>query len=300
MLCVDGPYKKKFEDVSAKLSALSAEHEETKKQLEKSRASESLAEKKLKVQTSDFEKAMAEKNKEVLKCAEAVKAVRVQLDEELREQDWIDIEILGRFLSCHCSDLHTISITNFLFPAETMCFPHEDTVKKARRNLYTRAGMTLRKLIQACRNIAKVMTIEDGDTCDAEALAEKMHKVPHFIEDWQKSSARGAARLALAMCLARNSDLDLDLVTSGVPIEANDEELLKTCMGYDNRIAESINHSDWFDQVVLEKDVPEPAGSEDYDGSSSSSSSEAEDGEETPKDDDTPSSPPKTAGSAAP
>ena len=95
MLCVAGPYKKKFEDVSAKLAALSAEHEETKKQLEKSHASESLAEKKLKVQTSDFEKAMAEKNKEVLKCAEAVKAVRIQLDEELREQDWIDIEILG-------------------------------------------------------------------------------------------------------------------------------------------------------------------------------------------------------------
>ena len=187
-----------------------------------------------------------------------------------------------------------------LFPAETMCFPREDTAKKTRKSLYTKAGVVLRELIQACRNIAKVMTIEGGDTCDAEALAEKKHKVPHFIEDWQKSSARGAARVALAMCLARDSALDLDLVTSGVPVGANDEELLKTCMGYDTRVAESINHSDWFDQVIFKKDAAPPAGSESSDGSSSSSSSEAEDEEEKPEGDDTPSSPPKTAGSAAP
>ena len=245
---------------------------------------------------------MAEKDNKVLKCEDTVKAVRMQLDEELREQDWIDVEILGQFLTCHYFALHVILITNLLFPAETMCFPREDTVKKTRKSLYTKAGVTLRSLILACRNIAKVMTIENGDTCDAEALTEMMHKVPSFIEDWQKSSARGAARVALAMCLARNSALDLDLVTSGVPLEVNDEELLKTCMGYDNRVAESINHSDWYDQVVFEKDSALLAGTSESsnESSSSSSSSEAEDEDEEPKVDDTPSYPPKTAGSAAP
>ena len=103
------------------------------------------------------------------------------------------------------------------------------------------------------------------------------------------------------MCLARSSTLDLDLVTSGVPLEANDEELLKTCMGYDNRVAESINHSDWYDQIVLEKDSALPAGTPESsdESSNSSSSSEAEDEDEEPKDDDIPLSPPKAAGSAS-
>ena len=99
MLCVAESYKAKFEEAFAKLAALSAEHEKMKELLEKSHASQSLAEKQLKVKTSAFEKTLAEKNNEVLKCEDAVKAVRVQLDEELREQDWIDVEILGQFLT---------------------------------------------------------------------------------------------------------------------------------------------------------------------------------------------------------
>ena len=97
------------------------------------------------------------------------------------------------------------------FPVDSLGFPKNVIAKGPHKDLYPRAGVTIRELILACRKIAHMMTIENSDTCDAEALAEKMWKVPGFIEEWQKSSARGAARLALALFLARNPDLNLDV-----------------------------------------------------------------------------------------
>ena len=44
-----------------------------------------------------------------------------------------------------------------------------------------------------------------------------MKDVPDIIGDKQESSARGAARTALALCLAREPTLDLELCTAGVP-----------------------------------------------------------------------------------
>ena len=62
--------------------------------------------------------------------------------------------------------------------------------------------------------------------------------------------------MTLAMCLAHNPDLDLDVVTTGVPPDANVDALLDAVSGYDTRIARRIQHEEFYDKVVLPADEP--------------------------------------------
>jgi hypothetical protein len=65
-----------------------------------------------------------------------------------------------------------------------------------------------------------------------------MDLLPELVVDLQASSARGAAAMSLAMCLAHHPELDIDRVTSGVPPTSDVNALLNVVSDYDSRIAQ--------------------------------------------------------------
>ncbi|KAK1668529.1 hypothetical protein QYE76_056688 [Lolium multiflorum] len=89
---------------------------------------------------------------------------------------------------------------------------------------------------------------------DVRDLIKRMDALPELVLDLQASSARGAAQMSLAMCLARSPELDIDLATTGVPPDANVCALLDACSGYDTQIARRIRHNEFYDKVVLPAD----------------------------------------------
>ncbi|KAK1602361.1 hypothetical protein QYE76_016402 [Lolium multiflorum] len=131
-----------------------------------------------------------------------------------------------------------------------------------RRNLFPRddllqlAGDDCKDLISASRKICHNLSIKRSRTCEVRKLVKKMDVLPELVTDLQASSARGAAAMTLTMCLAHNSELDLDRVTTGVPPEADVGALLDAVSGYDTRIARRIRHEEFYDKVVLPADEP--------------------------------------------
>ncbi|KAK1652302.1 hypothetical protein QYE76_070107 [Lolium multiflorum] len=131
-----------------------------------------------------------------------------------------------------------------------------------RRNLFPRddllqlAGDDCKDLISASRKICYNLSIKRSQTCNVRKLVGKMDVLPELVTDLQASSARGAAAMALTMCLAHNPDLDLDRVTTGVPPDADVNALLHAVSGYDTRIARRIRHEEFYDKVVLPADEP--------------------------------------------
>ncbi|KAK1669256.1 hypothetical protein QYE76_057415 [Lolium multiflorum] len=111
-------------------------------------------------------------------------------------------------------------------------------------------------LISASRKICYNLSIKRSRTCNVRKLVGKMDVLPELVTDLQASSARGAAAMALTMCLAHNPDLDLDQVTTGVPPDADVNALLDAVSGYDTRIARRIRHEEFYDKVVLPADEP--------------------------------------------
>jgi hypothetical protein len=83
-----------------------------------------------------------------------------------------------------------------------------------------------------------------------------MDVLPELVANLQASSARGAAQMSLAMCLARAPELDIDVTTAGIPPDVDADALLDACNGYDTRIARRIRHDEFYDKVVLPADEP--------------------------------------------
>ncbi|KAK1612968.1 hypothetical protein QYE76_036641 [Lolium multiflorum] len=131
-----------------------------------------------------------------------------------------------------------------------------------RRNLFPRddllqlAGDDCKDLISASRKICYNLSIKRSRTCNVRKLVGKMDVLPELVTDLQASSARGAAAMALTMCLAHTPGLDLDEVTTGVPPDADVGALLDAVSGYDTRIARRIRHGEFYDKVVLPADEP--------------------------------------------
>jgi hypothetical protein len=83
-------------------------------------------------------------------------------------------------------------------------------------------------------------------------------------------------RCPLQCALARSPTLNIDVATAGIPPDADADQLLDACSGYDTRIARRVHHDEFYDKVVLPADEPleaelekareaeaRPAGSED-------------------------------------
>jgi hypothetical protein len=140
------------------------------------------------------------------------------------------------------------------FCAEPLGYNEERRNEVPRDDLIRLAGDDCRDLISACRKICHNLNIKNSRTCDINELIKKMDMLPELVVDLQASSARGAACMSLAMCLAWSPNLDLDLATTGVPPNTDVNALLDACSGYDTRIAHRIPHDAFYDKVVLPAD----------------------------------------------
>jgi hypothetical protein len=74
-------------------------------------------------------------------------------------------------------------------------------------------------------------------------LTKKLLLVPGMVADWKQSSARGGARTALTLAKAHYLELDLDLITSGIPENGEDgapvdeAAIRQSVLGYDQLCA---------------------------------------------------------------
>jgi hypothetical protein len=86
-----------------------------------------------------------------------------------------------------------------------------DTVKKE-----------LDGLLNAGRQACGSLQIAGSSNLTAIGLTKKLMLVPGLVADWKQSSARGGARTALTLAKAHYPELDLDLITSGIPESGED------------------------------------------------------------------------------
>jgi hypothetical protein len=67
--------------------------------------------------------------------------------------------------------------------------------------------------------------------------------MPGLVADWKQSSAQGGARTALTLAKAHYPELDLDLITSGIPENGEDgapvdeAAIWQSVLGYDQLCA---------------------------------------------------------------
>ena len=78
-----------------------------------------------------------------------------------------------------------------------------------------------------------------------------MQEAPKFILDKQGSSARGAARTALALIHAHHPEVDLEFCTAGAPTNCDEATLFAQVQGLDNRVVHMIDHGTFYDKMPL-------------------------------------------------
>ena len=78
-----------------------------------------------------------------------------------------------------------------------------------------------------------------------------MQEVPQFIVDKQESSARGAARLALALIHAHHPELDLEHCTASAPEGCDSAAVFAQVQGLDNRVVRMVDHGTFYDKEPL-------------------------------------------------
>jgi hypothetical protein len=87
------------------------------------------------------------------------------------------------------------------------------------------------------------LQIAGSSSLSAIGLTKKLLLVPGLVADWKQSSARGGARTALTLAKAHYPELDLDLITSGIPESSEDgapvdkAAIQQSVLGYDQLCA---------------------------------------------------------------
>jgi hypothetical protein len=98
-------------------------------------------------------------------------------------------------------------------------------------------------LLNAGRQACGSLQIAGSAGLSAIGLTKKLLLVPGLVADWKQSSARGGARTALTLAKAHYPELDLDLITSGIPESGEDGALVdeaairQSVLGYDQLCA---------------------------------------------------------------
>jgi hypothetical protein len=98
-------------------------------------------------------------------------------------------------------------------------------------------------LLNAGRQACRSLQIVGSASLSAIGLTKKLLLVPGLLADWKQSSARGGARTALTLAKAHYPELDLDLITSGIPESGEDRALVdeaairQSVLGYDQLCA---------------------------------------------------------------
>jgi hypothetical protein len=98
-------------------------------------------------------------------------------------------------------------------------------------------------LLNAGRQACRSLQIAGSAGLSTIGLTKKLLLVPGLVADWKQSSARGGARTALTLAKAHYPELDLDLITSGIPESGEDGALVdeaaiqQSVLGYDQLCA---------------------------------------------------------------
>jgi hypothetical protein len=94
-------------------------------------------------------------------------------------------------------------------------------------------------LLNAGRQACGSLQIAGSSDLTAIGLTKKLLLVPGLVADWKQSSTRGGARTALTLAKAHYPELDLDLITSGIPESSEDgapvdeAAIRQSVLGYD-------------------------------------------------------------------
>jgi hypothetical protein len=92
---------------------------------------------------------------------------------------------------------------------------------------------------QACGSLQ----IAGSTSLSAIGLTKKLLLVPGLVADWKQPFARGGARTALTLAKAHYPELDLDLITSGIPesgeggAPVDEATIWQSVLGYDQLCA---------------------------------------------------------------
>jgi hypothetical protein len=98
-------------------------------------------------------------------------------------------------------------------------------------------------LLNAGRQACDSLQIAGSSSLTAIGLTKKLLLVPGLVADWKPSFTRGGARTALTLAKAHYPEMDLDLITSGIPESGEDgapvdeAAIRQSVLGYDQLCA---------------------------------------------------------------
>ena len=125
------------------------------------------------------------------------------------------------------------------------------TEERSEEETYKCAGATAKGLIEACRTTCKAIGIKKSDKCSVPKLLKRMRESPKLILEKQRSSARCAARTALALIHAHHPELDLEYCTAGAPKDCDQNAIFAQIQGLENRCVRMVDHGVYYDRQKL-------------------------------------------------
>ncbi|KAK1616152.1 hypothetical protein QYE76_021669 [Lolium multiflorum] len=241
-----------FDELSAKVKVLEAENESLKTFIQESSNKETEARKEL-----------SDKHARVL----------ADLNEKLEKSQGRVISLVAKN---KVLEAEAEAIDQLIFPSLGFEWSKESNLK--RTEAYDEARISIDALFEACRGIAKTLSLKKAKTTIIDTMTNLMEQVPDFIKDWQKSSARGVASLVLATCKAHFPSLNFANVARGAPKGSDMGALLAETQGYEQLFVRRVNHSFWYNKHDLPKGFSdaeeEEEGEPEYYGEGSGSSVE--------------------------
>jgi hypothetical protein len=89
-------------------------------------------------------------------------------------------------------------------------------------------------------------------------LTKKLLLVPGLVADWKQSSARDGARNELTLAKSHYFELDLDLITSGIPESSKDRApvdeaaIRQSVLGYDQLCALGTQLNVYYEDTICQ------------------------------------------------
>ncbi|KAK1620693.1 hypothetical protein QYE76_026210 [Lolium multiflorum] len=245
----------KFDELSAKVQVLEAENESLKTFMKESSDKENQARKEL---SEKHARDLAELNDKLKKNQSRVTSLVSKNKVLETEAETID---------------------KLIFPSLGFEWSKESNLK--RTEAYEEARTSIGALFEACRGIARTLSLKKAKTSVIDTMTQLMEQVPDFIKDWQKSSARGVASLVLATCKAHFPSLNFADVARGAPKGSDMGAILAETQGYEQLFVRRVNHSFWYGKHALPKgfsDAEEEEGDPEFYGEGSGSSIDRSEG----------------------
>ncbi|KAK1651598.1 hypothetical protein QYE76_069403 [Lolium multiflorum] len=239
-------------DMSAKVQVLEAENKSLKTFIKESSEKETLARKEL---SEKHARNMAELADKIKKSQQRVTSLVAKNKSQEAEAEAID---------------------KMIFPSLGFEWTKDSTLK--RTEAYDEARSSIDELFEACRGIAKSLSLTRAKTTVIDTMSKLMKQVPELIKDWQESSAREVASLVLATCKAHFPTMNFADVARDTPKGANMRSILAETQGFDQLFVRRVNHSFWYHTYDLPKGFSdaedEEEGAEEYNAEGSGSSAE--------------------------